>query len=756
MADYGHALEFGTFLTPTADDPDQVVALAELTESAGLDLATFQDHPYNPAFLDTWTLLSWVAARTTHLKIAGNVLNLPLRGPAMIARAAASLDRLSKGRHELGLGAGAFWDGIEAMGTPRLTPRESVDALTEGIDIIRRVWDTGITGGVRVAGEHHRVNGMRPGPEPAHDIGIHLGAYKPRMLRLVGTKADGWLPSLGYLRLQDLPENNRVIDEAAHKAGRDPREIRRMLNLTGVGFGTVDRGFLQGPPEQWVEQLLPLVLEVGVSTFIVGSDDPRTIQTFGGEVAPALREAVERERATAGTRTGPVRPAAVQAARRDGIDYDGIPEVLRERAVEPGDRAYRRVRHNYMQWGRPGLVLRPRDTDEVVTALAHARDQPVPLGVRSGGHGISGHSTNDGGVVVDLGALNRIEVLAPETGRVRLGAGARWGRVADELNKHGLAISTGDHGGVGVGGISTTGGVGYMGRAHGLTIDNVTAAELVTADGRVLRADAEHNPDLFWALRGAGANFGAVVSVELTAAPVENVVLGQFVYDTSNLSAFLRAWGEISEAAPREVTGFLTLGPPSRGRGGFAQAMVVHAGDDTDRAVRALEPFLKAGPVLDQRAQLVPYPAILVSDDSTHQGHGLPISRSALLPHLDRETAEGLEHLFTSGDVRLMQLRQVGGAINDVPAHATAYAHRNQNFSLAVMTMRSSAEKLDTHWKDLAPYREGMYLSFDTRTGPEALSEAFPGSTLNRLRELKATYDPENVFDSNFPIPPAH
>src|SRR5699024_10787799 len=162
---------------------------------------------------------------------------------------------------------------------------------------------------------------------------------------------------------------------------------------------------------------------------------------------------------------------------------------------------------------------------------------------------------NDGGVVVDLGALNRIEVLAPETGRVRLGAGARWGRVADELNKHGLAISTGDHGGVGVGGISTTGGVRYMGRAHGLTIDNVTAA------GRVLRADAEHNPDLFWALRGAGPNCGAVVSVELTAAPVENVVLGQFVYDTSNLSAFLRAWGEISEAAPREVTGFLTLGP---------------------------------------------------------------------------------------------------------------------------------------------------------------------------------------------------
>ena len=755
MADYGHALEFGTFLTPTADDPEHVVGLAELTESAGLDLATFQDHPYNPGFLDTWTLLSWVAARTTRLKLAGNVLNLPLRGPAMIARAAASLDLLSKGRHELGLGAGAFWDGIEAMGSPRLTPGESVDALSEGIDIIRQVWDTGTVGGVRVVGEHHRVSGVRPGPEPAHDIGIHLGAYKPRMLRLVGAKADGWLPSLGYLQIEDLPESNRLIDEAAEKAGRDPREIRRMLNLTGVGFGAADQGFLQGPPEQWVEQLLPLVLEAGVSTFIVGSDDPHTIQTFGGEVAPALREAAERERTAAGTETGPVRPAAVLTARREGIDYDGIPEVLSERAVEPGDRTYRKVRHNYMQQGSPGLVLRPRNTDEVVTALAYARDQEVPFGVRSGGHGISGRSTNDGGVVVDLGALDRIEVLDSRAGRVRLGAGARWGRVGRELNKYGLAISSGDHGGVAVGGISTTGGIGYMGRAHGLTIDNVTAAELVTADGRILRADTEQNPDLFWALRGAGANFGAVVSVEVTAAPVENVVLGQFVYDTSNLSAFLRAWGEIAEAAPREVTGFLTLGPPSRGRGGVAQAMVVHAGDDTDRAVRALEPFLKAGPVLDQRAQLAPYPAILVPDDGPHQGAGLPVFRSALLPHLDEGTVEGLERLLTSGDANFMQLRQVGGAINDVPADTMAYAHRHQNFSLAVMTVPDSAEKLDAHWVDLAPYRDGMYLSFDTRTRPEALSEAFPEPTLSRLRTLKTKYDPENVFNTNFPIPPA-
>ena len=612
MTDYGHPLQFGTFLTPAAEDPDRTVRLAETTEEAGLDLATFQDHPYNPGFLDTWTLLSWVAARTSRLRVAGNVLNLPLRPPAMLAQAAASLDRLSSGRFELGLGAGAMWDAIAGMGVERLTPGQAVASLDEAIDLIRQVWDTDTDAPVRVEGAHHRVAGMHRGPEPAHRIGIHVGAYKPRMLRLVGTKADGWLPSTGYLQIEDLAPANRTIDEAAHEAGRDPREIRRALNLMGTALTPRKHGFLQGPPEQWVEELLPLVLEQGISTFVLGTDDPRTIHTLGEEIAPALREAVERERRSAGTRTGEVRPAAVLAARREGIDYDGLSGPLRARSVEPGDRGYERVRHTYMRRGRPGLVLRPRDADQVVQALGHAREQDVELHVRSGGHGISGTSTNDGGIVLDLSAMNAVEVLDPTTGRVRLGAGARWGRVATELNGHGLALSSGDHGGVGVGGLATTGGVGYLGRSHGLTIDNVTAAEVVTADGRVRRVDAAEDPDLFWALRGAGANVGVLLSVEATAARLGEVVLGQFVYDATDTAGFLRAWGEIAESAPREVTAFLTMGPPGGGRGAAAQAMVVYAGQDTDAAVRALEPFLKAGPVLDQRAQIAPYPAVLV------------------------------------------------------------------------------------------------------------------------------------------------
>jgi alkanesulfonate monooxygenase SsuD/methylene tetrahydromethanopterin reductase-like flavin-dependent oxidoreductase (luciferase family) len=285
MTDYGHELRFGAFLTPTNDRPQDVVELARLSERAGLDLVTFQDHPYQPAFLDTWTLLTWVAARTERVRLAGNVLNLPLRPPAVLARAAASLDLLSGGRFELGLGAGGFREAVEAMGGPARTPAEAVEALSEAIDVIRAVWDPATRGGVRVEGRHYRVTGAKRGPAPAHDIGIWLGAYKPRMLRLTGAKADGWLPSLSYLKEGDLDRGNRVIDEAAEEAGRDPRAVRRLLNIG-----------LPREPRRWADELLPLVLDQGVSTFLLAGDDPGAIERFGAEVAPALRAMADRER----------------------------------------------------------------------------------------------------------------------------------------------------------------------------------------------------------------------------------------------------------------------------------------------------------------------------------------------------------------------------------------------------------------------------------------------------------------------------
>ncbi|GAA3640051.1 LLM class flavin-dependent oxidoreductase [Microlunatus ginsengisoli] len=305
---YGREPSFGTFITPTNADPGRVVELAQLSEELGLDLVTFQDHPYQPAFLDTWTLMSYVAARTVQIGIAPNVANLPLRPPAVLARAAASLDLLSGGRFELGLGAGAFWDAIVAMGEQRRAPGEAVDALAEAIEVIRAIWDPATRGGVRLDGQHYRVAGAKRGPAPAHPIGIWLGAYGPRMLRLTGRTADGWLPSAGYLPPDKLPEAQAAIDAAAIKAGRDPSAIRRLYNVNGR-FGARAAGFLDGPPDHWVDQLTALVTEAGMDTFILGSDDPAVIGTFASEVVPAVRLAVAELRAGRADEEGALRQA---------------------------------------------------------------------------------------------------------------------------------------------------------------------------------------------------------------------------------------------------------------------------------------------------------------------------------------------------------------------------------------------------------------------------------------------------------------
>ncbi|UCN15197.1 LLM class flavin-dependent oxidoreductase [Cellulomonas iranensis] len=752
MTDYGHELRFGTFLTPQNADPQTPVALAVLTEEVGLDLVTFQDHPYQPSFLDTWTLLSWVAARTERVHLSGNVLNVPMRPPAVLARAAASLDLLSGGRVELGLGAGAFWDAIEAMGTPRLTPGQAVDALDEAIDVIRALWDADGRGALRVGGEHHRLAGAKRGPAPAHDIGIWVGAYKPRMLRLVGRKADGWLPSLGYLQPGDLARGNATVDEAATAAGRDPREIRRLLNVNGRFSPTPGDG-LDGPPEQWVDALVRYALEDGIGTFVLGTDDPRTLQTFAEQVVPAVRDQVDAARATSGTVTGAVRPAAALAKRVDGIAYDTVPSDVR--AVEPGDRGYGALRSTYMRRGAPGVVLLPRTTPQVVDALGWARQQRGPLAVRSGGHGISGRSTNDGGVLLDVAALDEVTVVDEASRRVRLGAGATWGKVAATLAPHGWAISSGDYGGVGVGGLATTGGIGLLGRSFGLTVDHVVAAEVVTADGTVHVVDAEHEPELLWGLRGAGGNLGVVTWVEVEAREYPDVVFATMTFDASDPAALLDRWGRTVQDAPRQLTSFLHVQAGGGGRPPMAQAMTVWADDDTTAAVAALEELLGAGPVLDQRATLTPYAGVVGPVARHHDGGAPPVTRSGLLPAMTDVAAADLARLLASGETMLVQLRATGGAGNDVAPDATAYAHRHQQFSVTAFAGRSARTGLDDAWDRLAhPHMDGLYLSFETDPRPERLLDAFPPLTLDRLRALKRTYDPDHVFDQNFPIDP--
>jgi alkanesulfonate monooxygenase SsuD/methylene tetrahydromethanopterin reductase-like flavin-dependent oxidoreductase (luciferase family)/FAD/FMN-containing dehydrogenase len=747
MPYYGHPMRFGTFITPINQSPEQPVLLAELSEQLGFDLVTFQDHPYQPSFLDTWTLLSWVAARTETIHVSGNVLNLPLRPPAVLARAAASLDLLSGGRFDLGLGAGGFTDAVAAMGGPHRTPGQLVESLSEAIDVIRGIWDTDNRAPLRQSGEHYSLAGAKRGPTPAHDIPIWIGALKPRMLRLIGRKGDGWLPSLAYLQPGDFAAGNLTIDTAAIGAGRDPREIRRLVNIGGR-FTDRSGGFLVGPGDQWVEELLPYVVDDGVGTFILASDDPAVMQQFAAEVIPALREAVERE-------VGPqvdqrVRNSIALSKRRNGIDYDAVPATLAATAVEPGDSGYTAASATYLRGGSPALVLRPTNPDEVADALGFVRAHPaIEFGVRSGGHGISGRSTNDGGIVIDLGALNAIEVLSVDERRVRIGAGARWVDVAAALAPHGWALTSGDYGGVGVGGLATAGGVGWFAREHGLTIDHLEAVDVVLADGSPVRASATENADLFWAMRGAGANFGIATAFEFVVDEVAEIGFAQLAIEASDVAAFLTGWGAVVESAPRTLTSNLIIGAARPGQPVIAQVLAVVDSADPDSIIEQLQPFAELGPLVDQSVQLTTYSALMSNvAPGPHQGRGEPISRSGLVEHWDAMTADAAARLIASGAAHWFQIRTVGGAVSDVAPDATAYAHRSANFSVVVMG--SNLASLDAAWSEFAPHYSGAYLSFDTRLG--IVDDAFPPATLERLRELKVRYDPANLFRDNFNI----
>jgi alkanesulfonate monooxygenase SsuD/methylene tetrahydromethanopterin reductase-like flavin-dependent oxidoreductase (luciferase family) len=299
-ADAETALRFGVSVVPAIEHLEDIREVVRTADEADLDLLGIQDHPYQHHFLDTWSLIPTLLAETEHISFFTDVANLPLRPPAVMAKAAASLDVLSGGRFELGLGAGAIPDVIAQFGGPRRTSGESVEALDEAIDVIRLLWSGERS--VSFEGEHYRLDDARPGPPPAHPIGIWVGAFKPRMIRLVGRKADGWLPSLGVLTREEMRAAHEQIDEAAEKAGRDPGSIRRILNLQGfIGEGDVPAkselpvGYLageplSGPADWWVETLSGFV-DDGFDTLVFWPVASHTAQVelLAANVVPQMR-----------------------------------------------------------------------------------------------------------------------------------------------------------------------------------------------------------------------------------------------------------------------------------------------------------------------------------------------------------------------------------------------------------------------------------------------------------------------------------
>ena len=284
----------GCSVAPEAAHLDTILRAAAEADRRGLDLLGVQDHPYQRRFVDTWTLLAAIGARTDRLRIFPDVACLPLRPPAMLAKEVATLDHLTGGRAELGLGAGGFWDAIVAMGGPRRTPGEAVAALEEALDVIELFWSGERS--ARYDGRFYQLAGVHPGPMPMHPVGLWIGAARPRMLRLIGRRATGWIPSSGYLPPERLPELIGLIEEGAADVGRDPRAVRRIYNVGGVVGrpGAAARGWFDGGPEAWAEQLVSLTRDIGMTDYVFWpQENPiEQVTLFAEEVAPAVREAL--------------------------------------------------------------------------------------------------------------------------------------------------------------------------------------------------------------------------------------------------------------------------------------------------------------------------------------------------------------------------------------------------------------------------------------------------------------------------------
>jgi len=416
---------------------------------------------------------------------------------------------------------------------------------------------------------------------------------------------------------------------------------------------------------------------------------------------------------------------------------------------------------------RPSAVVRATSTADVAEAVRFAREQGIPLAVRSGGHSIAGLSMVDGGVTVDLSGMKRVEVDGA-TGRARVQAGATSGDVAGPAHEHGLAITTGDTSSVGMGGLVTGGGIGYMARKFGLTIDSLVSAQVVTADGKVRTASAAAHPDLFWAIRGGGGNFGIVTEFELQLAPVRDILGGAIVLPATR--EVIRGYLDYMPTAPDGLTTLVNVWPappapfiPQEFVGTPCVMILTVWTGDFEEGQRAIAPLRAlAEPIADTVAPM-PYPAIYNYTQELTNRHGVAL-RSMFSDELSDAAIDAVVAAVSAptSAVPLVHIRGQGGAIARVARDATAFAHRTQKYFVSVISVwmpedgQGAAHEAwaDALWRQLRPEGNGAYVNFLQNEEPARIRDAYPAETLRRLREIKTTYDPENMFRFNQNIQP--
>jgi FAD/FMN-containing dehydrogenase len=428
--------------------------------------------------------------------------------------------------------------------------------------------------------------------------------------------------------------------------------------------------------------------------------------------------------------------------------------------ILPGDEAYETARTTYaVKDAKPAIIVRATSNQDITAAIDFAKTNHLEISVRSGGHSIAGFSTNNGGLVLDLSRMNTIEVLDKETGLVRLESGALWGDVAVKLATYGLALSSGDTKTVAVGGLTLGGGIGWMVRKYGYAIDSLVAADVVLADGSVVRADKSEHSDLFWAIRGGGGNVGVVSSFEFKAHPGGKIVESTLMYGIDNVQKTLTGWRNCLRSAPEDLTSFMTLLPGFGGSAPQIMIMSCYAGDDIEQANAAIAPLRQLGNMTSDDTSLKDYADIL---QEAHPPGGIKfVAKNMFAETLSDKLVADLSHLCCKSGSPIVHLRMMNGAISKVDPGATAIPHRRSEvFFFAGFPMPPDAtEEQELQylkpWEKLARYRSGAYGNFLSTHTKEDVAQIYPQDTYQRLAKIKRIYDPENIFRHTFNVTPA-
>ena len=441
---------------------------------------------------------------------------------------------------------------------------------------------------------------------------------------------------------------------------------------------------------------------------------------------------------------------------------------LTGRVITPADADYDQVR-GIMAGGfdlRPAAVVRVAGTDDVARVIRFARDAGWELAVRSGGHSGAGHGTTDGGIVIDLRDMKQLEI-DPEARTAWAQTGLTAGEVTAAAAEHGLAVGFGDTASVGIGGITVGGGIGYLVRKHGLTIDSVLAAEVVTADGETLTVDADRHADLYWAIRGGGGNFGVVTRFLYRLQPLEQIVGGILVQPATpeSLAGIMAA----AEAAPEELSGIVNVMPcpplpfvAEEHHGSIVLfSMFCYAGD-AEAGERAMAPIRAVAEPLADLVRPMTYPEMYPPEEGGGDYHPTAVAKTMFLDYVGVSEAKAILEALAASDaaMRVTQLRVLGGAMARVPVEATAFAHRSSRIMAAIAAFHDGPEDraMKEAWVDRLMARlrqndDGAYVNFVGDEGPERVRAAYPGATWRRLVEVKARYDPTNLFRRNQNIP---